>query len=245
MKRIEPSSRRGPGAEQPPSARPTLLSPAPDAASTAPDLLARLQPATLSAVLELGLGRSYRTGAILFRQGDPHDGIFLIEAGMVKSFYISEGGRELTLGFWTQGHYVGAPQLFGGGRHAWTSVATAPTRCLELPGPELRELSGRHADLALALIDALVHKSQCYCALLQLLATHSMRARLARLLTMLAVRDHGTVRGLNHGELAGMIGSTRQWVSLTLARFQSEGIIARRTDGGHDVLDQAALHAVT
>lgn len=222
----------------------TLLSPASDTASVAPDLLARLQPATLAAVLALGRRRDYRVGDLLFRQGGTHDGIYLIEAGVVKSYYVSEDGRELTLGYWTQGHYVGAPQIFGGGQHAWTSVAVAQTHCLELPGPELRELSSRYADLALGLIDALVHKMQCYCALLQLLATHSMRVRLARLLAMLAERENGTVRGLSHGELAGMIGSTRQWVSLTLARFQDEGLIARSPHGGYRVLDPTALSAV-
>ncbi|WP_083745545.1 Crp/Fnr family transcriptional regulator [Variovorax sp. KK3] len=222
----------------------TLLSPVPDAAAVAPDLLARLQPATLNAVLALGRRRDFRSGELLFGQGDAHEGIHLIEAGVVKSYYVSEDGRELTLGFWTHGHYVGAPQVFGGGRHAWTSVAVAPTRCLELPGPELRDITTRHPDLALALIDAMVHKMQCYCALLQLLATHSMRVRLARLLAMLAARESGAVRGLSHGELASMIGSTRQWVSLTLARFQDEGLIERHTDGAYLVPEPAALAAV-
>ena len=228
----------------PPLQQTTLLSPASDRASVAPDLLARLQPATLAAVLALGRRRDYRGGALLFQQGDPHDGIFLIETGLVKSYYVSEDGRELTLGFWTKGHYIGAPQVFGGDQHAWTSVAVTPTRCLALPGPALRELSSRHADLALGLIDALVHKSQCYCALLQLLATHSMRVRLARLLAMLAARDDGMIRGLSHGELAGMIGSTRQWVSLSLARFQDAGLLVRRPDGSYQVTDAAALNTL-
>lgn len=221
-----------------------VLSPAPAKASVAPNVLAHLQPASLAAILGLGRRRDYKNGDFLFRQGDAHDGIFLIEAGVVKSCYVSEDGRELTLGFWTEGHYVGAPQMFGVGHHAWTSVAAAPTRCLWLPGPELRELSARHADLALALIDALVHKSQCYAAVLQLLATHSMRVRLARLLAMLAARREGAVCGLSHGELASMIGSTRQWVSLSLARFEKEGILARRLEGGYQVIDAAALASI-
>ena len=212
----------------------------------APNLLQRLDPSTRSKVQALGSTRSYRAGDALFRQGDPHDGIHLIEAGIIKSFYVSEDGRELTLGYWSMGHYVGAPQVFGGGRHAWTSVAVAEARCLWLPGPQLRSLSQMHGDLAVALIDALVHKTQCYCALLQLLATHSMRVRLARLLAMLAARTPGcaAVIDLTHGELAGMIGSTRQWVSLSLARFESEGLLQRQVDGTYVVRDELALRAV-
>jgi CRP/FNR family transcriptional regulator, cyclic AMP receptor protein len=227
---------------QPPQ-QTTLLSAAPEHGAQAPDLLARLTPAARAAVLGLGRRRHYRVGETLFLQGDTHDGIFLIESGLVKSYYVSEDGRELTLGFWAGGHYVGAPQMFGGSQHAWTSLAAAHTECLWLSGPQLRELSTRHNDLALALIDALVHKSQCYCALLQLLATHSMRVRLARLLGMLSAREGGAVTGLSHHELAGMIGSTRQWVSLSMARFQDEGLLVRRS-AGYEVPDRHALEAV-
>ncbi|MDZ7863116.1 Crp/Fnr family transcriptional regulator [Acidovorax sp.] len=226
--------------------QPVLLSTPPEIDGKPPELLEHLEPATRAAVQALGSARGYRGGEVLFRQGDVHDGIHLIRSGTIKSFYVSEDGRELTLGYWTAGHYVGAPQLFGGGRHAWTSVAMAPSRCLWLPGPELRALSRQHADLALALTDALVHKSQCYCALLQLLATHSMRVRLARLLAMLAARPiaRPALIDLSHTELAGMIGSTRQWVSLSLARFEGEALLDRLPDGTYLVRDPKALGAV-
>lgn len=223
--------------------RTTLLSPPPERAG-APDLLAHLQPATRAAVLAIGRRRDYRAGDYLFRQGNPHDGVFLIDSGVVKSFYVSEDGRDLTLGFWTGGHYVGAPQMYGGGHHAWSSVATMPTRCLWLPGPELRQLSMAHGDLAVALVDVLVHKSQCYCALLQLLATHSMQSRLAKLLARLAHGQEEPVISLSHAELAGMIGSTRQWVSVSVARFVAEGLLQPEDGGTYRVRDAARLAAL-
>lgn len=210
----------------------TLLAAEAENAALPPNLLARLSDTARQAVLALGRRRDYAAGDLLFRQGDHHDGVFLIDEGLVRSCYLSEDGRELTLGYWTAGHYVGAPQMFGGGRHAWTSAAETATRCLWLPGPQLRSLALEWPELALALIDALVHKSQCYCALLQLLATQSMRTRLARLLTMLAAREVGSCTQLSHGQMASMIGSTRQWVSQTLARFAEEGLIVKETDGG-------------
>ncbi len=210
----------------------TLLSTEAAVTAAPPSLLASISEPARRAVLALGRRRDYAAGDLLFRQGDHHDGIFLIDEGVVRSSYLSEDGRELTLGFWTAGHYVGAPQMFGGGNHAWTSVAETDTRCLWLPGPELRSLAQQWPDLALALMDALVHKSQCYCALLQLLATQSMRVRLARLLAMLEAREVGSCTKLSHGDMASMIGSTRQWVSKTLARFAEEGLIRKDPDGG-------------
>lgn len=208
--------------------------------------LPHLAPATRNSLLAIGRVLDYGNGDLVFRQGDLHDGIHLVETGMIKSFYVSEDGRELTLGYWTAGHYVGAPQMFGGGQHAWTSVATTQTRCLWLPGAKLRELSSRHSDLALALIDALTHKTECYCALLQLLATHSMRVRLARLLEKLVASEANghKIINLSHSELASMIGSTRQWVSLSLTRFEEKGLLHRHPDGTYAVIDETALRSV-
>jgi len=199
--------------------------------SEVPDLLARLPESICAQVRALGRARAYRAGETLFEQGQPHDGLVVIESGLVRSYYTSEDARELTLGYWSAGHFVGAPQVYGGGRHVWTSVAEQDTQGLWLPGGELRELASRTAILAVALCDALVHKSQCYCALLQLLATHSMRVRLARLLSMLAARSSGPVIELSHSQLASIIGSTRQWVSQTLTQFGAAGLVSRRSDG--------------
>ncbi|NBS96777.1 MAG: Crp/Fnr family transcriptional regulator [Betaproteobacteria bacterium] len=211
------------------------------ATAVPPNLLVRIGEPARQAVLALGRRRDYAAGDLLFRQGDLHDGVFLIHEGLIRSYYLSENGRELTLGFWTAGHYVGAPQMFGGGRHAWTSVAETEARCLWLPGSELRVLAQQWPELALALLEALVQKSQCYCALLQLLATQSMRVRLARLLVMLAERETNSSTSLGHGDMANMIGSTRQWVSQTLARFAHEGLISKKPDGGIHVTQPERL----
>ena len=199
-------------------------------------LLADLHPESRAALLAIGRARMIDTGAMLFRQGDAHEGIFLIQDGVVRSYYESEDGRELTLGFWGEGNFVGAPQLFGGGQHAWTSQAQMPARCLYLPGRELRALAEQRSDLAMALLEALIHKSGCYAALLQLMATHSMKVRLARLLAMLADTNDEPLITLTHNQLSGMIGSTRQWVSQALDLFERERLIDRPASGAIRVL---------
>jgi len=205
-----------------------------------PQSLQQLPPRTRELLLARGQSRQFPAGALLFGQGDVHEGIFLIQSGVVRSFYVSEDDRELTLGFWGEGHFVGAPQMFGGGHHAWSSQASAPVSCLFFAGAELRQLSAQHADLCLALLDALSHKAAYYCALLQMLATHSMKVRLARLLHTLCVH-HGARAQMTHGQLAGMVGSTRQWVSQTLAAFEAEGLIRREADGCVLVVQPEAL----
>lgn len=201
-----------------------------------PDFLGRLNHADRKRVIERGRRRIYTSGQAVFRQGELHDGIYVIEQGLVRSFYLAASGREITLAYWTPGHFVGGPEIFGGGSHMWTSTALKPSQCLWLPGKELKALCKEVPDLAIGLIEGLVHKGKCYSALLQLLATTSMSKRLARLLTVLADR-HGTncPGGISidvpfsHAQLANMIGATRQWVSISLERFERDGLLRRES----------------
>jgi CRP/FNR family transcriptional regulator, cyclic AMP receptor protein len=60
------------------------------------DRLTREQRATL---LEIGERRTFEIDQPLFAQGDPHDGIYLIETGRVSSYYQAPSGRQITLAY--------------------------------------------------------------------------------------------------------------------------------------------------
>ena len=204
-----------------------------DTAATG-DFLSRLSIDERDHLLKYGETRDYAPGEFFFRQGDPHDGIHVIASGRVRSYYTSPAGREVTLGYWTAHHFVGAPQIFGGGQHMWSSVAVEQSRGIWLPGRVLKARIYEAPDLAIALIEGLEQKAKCYTSLLQIVATRSMSKRLAHLLLTLAnhegKRSNGQVvldRRFTHEELASMLGATRQWVSSVLAWYEDEGIVVR------------------
>lgn len=195
-----------------------------------PRFFERLTPAELSAVRLAS--RVYTTGPNdpVFNQGETHNGIFLIEEGRVRTYYVGPSGKELTLAYWTPGHFVGGPEVFGGGVHIWSAETMEPSRLAHLPGAAVRHLAETIPAFALCLVDALVAKGKCYSALAQMLGTRSVTARLAQLLLILSdATDKDASRRIDrkitHEQLAGIIGSTRQWVTATLARFQKRGLI--------------------
>lgn len=170
-----------------------------------------------------------------FMQGEPHKGIYLIESGRIKTYYTGPTGKEITLAYWPAGHFVGGPEVFGGGNHMWSAVAMQPSRLRYLPGAAIRGLVERMPSFAVGLIEGLVAKGKCYSALVQMLGTRSAAERLAQLLLILA-ELHGKPEGdsfvvereITHDQLAHIIGSTRQWVTSTLTRFQRSGLITIR-----------------
>jgi CRP/FNR family cyclic AMP-dependent transcriptional regulator len=185
-------------------------------------------------------------GDTVFHQGDAHNGIYLIEAGRVRSFYAGPSGKEITLAYWTPGHFIGGPEVFGGGTHIWSAVAVEKSKLTYLPGHVIRGLVRTMPTFAECIIDGLVEKGRCYSALVQMLGTRSVTERLAQVLLILAEMDEragqpaAVSRRITHDQLASIVGSTRQWVTTTLARFQKAGHIGVKRNA-IVVLDAAAL----
>jgi len=172
-------------------------------------------------------------GEGVFFQGDPHTGVWIIEKGSVRTFYTGPSGREITLAYWTAGHFIGGPEVFGRGRHVWSADALEPVQLLFLSGMSLRNLVCQIPDVALAVIDGLIAKGKCYSALLQMLATRSVSERLRQLLAILAdaygrQEDGATIidRSITYEQIATMVGGTRQWVTQSLDKLEAEGVLS-------------------
>lgn len=196
------------------------------------DILSYLTKTERDEVLQQGTQQIRNVGQHIFTQTEAHNGIFIIHSGRVRTYYASASGREITLAYWTPGHFVGGPEIFGGSIHMWSAVALVDSTVTFLPANRLRYLMLRLPNLAIGLIDGLVYKGKSYSSLLQILGTQPARGRLAHLLLTLAERQETLQTSpaifrdrLSNDELANMIGATRQWVATCLQRFKEAGLI--------------------
>ena len=195
--------------------------------------LDRLTPAEAQRVRALGRSLRVKAGDAIFAQGDPHQGIFLIEEGRIRVFYSAPSGREVTLAYWSPGHFIGGPEITGGGVHMWSGEAIEDSRVTILPTARLHMLITQMPNFALCLIEGLVAKGKCYSAMAQMLGTRSVIERLAQFLLnyaeLFGMPDGDSVlidRPITHDQIAAMVGSTRQWVTMMLKRFQKSGIVS-------------------
>ncbi|SFK59004.1 Crp/Fnr family transcriptional regulator [Methylocapsa palsarum] len=198
----------------------------------APDLLARLTPGEYEKVKAASTTLQFRAGQHVFRQGDPHYGMFVILSGEVRTYYAGPSGREITLAYWAPGNFVGGPAIFGGGAHLWSGRAMRGTKTLHIRGREVRRLMTEIPNLAIGLVEALEHKGVCYSTMIHMLGTRSASERLAQMLILMGERDGRRTEGglviarrLTHDELAKMVGATRQWVTAMLERLTGQGLI--------------------
>jgi CRP/FNR family cyclic AMP-dependent transcriptional regulator len=183
-------------------------------------------------VVNAGKRKVFYRGAQVFSQGGQQDGIYLIESGRIRVFYIGPSGREITLAYWHPGNFVGGPDVFNRGIHVWSGAAAINSSVLHLPGDVLRRMVLKIPALALGIIEGLSFKGRCYSSLAQMLGTRSPTERLAHLLLHLmdlyGVEERGgtlIAASFTHADLAHMVGVTRQWVTTTLKRLSEMAVL--------------------
>jgi CRP-like cAMP-binding protein len=205
------------------------------------DLFAELEPAECRAFLAKCTRQQFSAGTNIFSQGEPYTRTYLIQSGVVRTYYVAPSGKEITIAYWPEGTLVGGPNVFRERRpHIWSAQAASDVVTEQIKGQDLEELAMRIPRLARYLIESLTFKLSWVSVLLQTFGTQSVRGRVAHLLLQLGDR-YGVQSGdgmlithhFSHEEIARMVGATRSWVTLSLKELRNDGTIATR---GRDIL---------
>jgi CRP-like cAMP-binding protein len=182
--------------------------------------------------------RRFRRNEVLFHQGDPGDSLFIVMSGAVKILLPSEEGDEAILVTMRQGAFFGELALLDGAPRSATAVALEPTETLVLPRDRFRQLIDTEPatrDALLAALAAELRRLTDHVEELHFLdMTGRMAARLLRLARGSGVTGpDGTIRldgPYTQGDLASMIGATRQSVNKLLGQFVDDGLIRVERD---------------
>lgn len=177
--------------------------------------------------------RTFQPGQSIFMQGYEHVSTYIIENGQVRTYYVAPTGREITLGYWSTGDLIGAPDVLGGGIHVWSATASQKSKLLVISGLALREFAVSHPEVSQWIIDVLGFKLRWMSVLFQILGTDCVEDRLIKLLLLLAENsgessETGTVikRRINQKELGTMVGTSRQWTNKTLNHLKDRGLLS-------------------
>jgi CRP/FNR family transcriptional regulator, dissimilatory nitrate respiration regulator len=208
-------------------------------------VFAALSEEQLRALADIAERVELEAGAVLFRQGEPADALYLLMSGGVRVFKELDDGRTATLRHVRPGETFGE-SVIAAKVYPANTTATAPSILLRLPTTRFREELAADPDLALAIIGRMAQ-------LLVLLNSRveelllPVPARLARYLLDLCHEQLGLEIDdetpaprvcrlpTSKRELASRLGTVPETLSRTLDRFKRAGVL--RLSGGGEVIE--------
>ncbi|MDQ3127532.1 MAG: Crp/Fnr family transcriptional regulator [Chloroflexota bacterium] len=183
--------------------------------------------------------RRFRRGETVFHLGDPGDALFIVMAGSIKITLPADTGDEAILATLRPGDFFGELALLDGAPRSATAVAIEPTETYILARERFRELIATEPIMREALLGTLAAEVRRLTHHVEELHFLDTTGRLASRLARLAAEPgasrlpDGSIRlagPLTQGDLAAMIGCTRQSVNKLLGMFTDDGLIRLEKD---------------
>ena len=195
-------------------------------------LFADLDENELTYIVDRVVSRKFHAGEMVFSEGDPCPGLWVVESGKVKIFKSAASGREQVLTFEGPGGSVAELPVFDGGNYPASAVAVVDSALLFVRKEDFRLLCLKCPEVPLKVLRVVGRRLRELVTIIEELSFSTVRRRLATLLLRLARQGERTARGAevvlpaSQQEVAAQIGTVRELVSRGLSRLQAEGIIA-------------------
>lgn len=195
-------------------------------------LLASVAPAKLEELIEHVELREIPRRQVIYLPGDPGEQVYFINGGRVKTSKVTRDGKELTLAYRGAGQVFGELAVVDGSPREEMAEAMKNAIITELPVDIFRELLLNDAALCFEFMSELGKRRRQLETKLEHLVFKDVQAKLAALLLELGAEygqenEVGLQIGLKitHQEMANLIGSTRETISLTLAQFKKRKLL--------------------
>lgn len=183
---------------------------------------------------------TYPSGSMLFIEGQPANGVYILCQGSVKLYTCSQDGKVVILHIAKPGEILGLSAVVAGGDYEVSAEVIEPCQINYVRRKEFLDLIEKRSDVAMRAVEHL--SQQYYDAYDQIRSfglTNSVAGKLAALMLSwcrASGNGSGAVRlklPFTHEEIAEMIGTSRETVTRLLKDFRQNELI---TLNGSDLL---------
>jgi len=216
----------------------------------------RLDDNALSGIAPYITERTFSPGQVILLEGEPCQVVYFIAQGVVRTHRLSSEGREQVLAYLGPGEPFNLVPALDGRPNLASVDAVTDTTLYTIPCEHFQRVMREHHEVALAVMKRLAAEVRRLSDMVEDLALHTVRTRLARFLLAQASAEPssraqaeglGTVaegaqppKRWTQEEIATYIGTVRDVVGRTLRTFANDGLI-RRERGRLVVVDRAGL----
>ena len=178
--------------------------------------------------------RPIARGAHAFLTGDSFRSIYAVRSGSLKTYRLTEDGREMITGFFLPGEIVGLDAI-DNGMHPCAARALEITSLCEIPFDEFESIGERLPALSRQLVRVMSREMHHDQLLLMLLGKRTAEERLAAFLLSLSLRfgqrGYSSTEfnlSMSRNDIGNYLGLAVETVSRLFSRLQDEGVLAAR-----------------
>ena len=195
-------------------------------------LFTGLPSSEMKALASRAVRKKFSKSEILFTEGEPAHGLYIVESGSIKIFKVASSGREQVLHVEAAGNSVAEIPLFDGGPYPASGAALEDSTLLFIDRKSFESLCLSHPQIALSVIRVIGGRLRKLTRLLEEISLKDVGHRLAWWLLERA-QDCQKVNAdsvefpleLSHGDIGTRIGTVREVVTRAFSRLENEGLV--------------------
>jgi len=192
-------------------------------------LFSDLDRSELDALQQTAVRKEYRKGQILFSEGEPSRGFFLVVTGTVKIYRVGPDGRERVLHVVEQGDAFAEAAMFMEAYPATAEALTAGTTVILLEKNGFKQLLSHDPKLSFKIIGTMVKWLRQMRDALTDLTLKEVPARFASYVLSLPVAASQPLAvHISKTTLAQMLGTTKETLSRLLHRLAKSRVLTYR-----------------
>jgi CRP/FNR family cyclic AMP-dependent transcriptional regulator len=176
--------------------------------------------------------RHYTRGEVIFLEGDEGTALCLIAEGRIRIQLTGTDGREVVINVYGTGEIFGELALLDGEPRSADAIAQDAARVFWLQRGDFEAFLDSHPRAAMTMLASLSRRLRHTTRVVQDATFRDVPSRLARVLLDLAARNGQAIPNgiriesrLTQGELASMVGASRETVNRALRGFEQRGLI--------------------
>lgn len=181
----------------------------------------------------------YKKKQIIYSEGNRPARLFYLQKGKVKTYKINDDGKELTVGLYFEGDFLGHVALLEGTNYKETAEALEDTELAFIPKEDFEELMYANREISQKFVTLLARNITEMEAQLLRVAYNSLRKKVADVLISLHKKYESAIN-LSRDNLAKIAGIATESLIRTLGDFKSEKLIDIQ-DGAIIILNEKKL----
>jgi len=186
--------------------------------------------------------KRYRKDELIFSEGDPALGFYIIAEGKVKIYKLSTQGKEYIMHIASSGQAIAEVTVFSGKDYPASAQALTNSLLLFLPKSAFLDIVRQYPEIALRMLGALSERQRRFADMIEDLSLRDVSSRLSKYLLRLA-EEKGTgsfFLDIQKSDLAMKLATIPETLSRNLRKLRTRKIISLK-DNKVTILNKEVL----